>query len=70
MPPVETRLTIPAELQAELRQALADLMKGVRDLEAAKRACERMDQLREENRRLFGEQNCAVDIIRKTREAQ
>jgi hypothetical protein len=30
-------------------------------------ACERMDRLREENRRLFGEQNIAVELVRQTR---
>jgi hypothetical protein len=30
--------------------------------------CERMDRLREENRRLFGEQNLAVELIRQTRD--
>jgi hypothetical protein len=31
-------------------------------------ACERRDRLREENRRLFGEQNIAVELIRQARD--
>ncbi len=30
-------------------------------------ACKHMDRLREENRRLFGEQNIAVELVRQTR---
>jgi hypothetical protein len=33
-----------------------------------KAACERMDRMREENRKLFGEQKIAVDLIRETRD--
>jgi hypothetical protein len=33
-----------------------------------KAACERMDRMREENRKLFSEQNIAVDLIRETRD--
>jgi hypothetical protein len=29
-----------------------------------------MDRLREENRKLFGEQNIAVELIRQTREGK
>ena len=61
---------MPAELQIELREALDNLSKGIRDPEAAKRACERMDRLRAENLKLFGEQNIAVSIIRDMRDSQ
>lgn len=63
-------LGIPAEFKAELQQALDFLAKGIRDPEAAKKACERMDRMREENRRLFGEQNSAVEIIREMRDSR
>jgi succinate dehydrogenase/fumarate reductase flavoprotein subunit len=58
---------IPAELAAELQEALDDLAKGVRRPEKMQAACERMDRLREENRRLFGEQNIAVELVREAR---
>ena len=55
-------------LVAEFQEALDDLAKGIRRPEKVQAACERMDRLREENRRLFGEQNIAVELIRQTRE--
>lgn len=57
----------PDEVKAQLRQTLDDLVKGIRRPEKVKAACERMDRMREENRKLFGEQNIAVDLIRETR---
>jgi hypothetical protein len=66
----EGMVSIPAELKADLREALAHLDKRARDPEAAKKACERMDRLREENRKLFGEQEVAVEIIRGLRDSQ
>ena len=64
----ETTSVIPPELAAELRETLDNLSKGVRDPEKARLARERMDRIREENRRLFGEQNIAVELIRQTRD--
>ncbi len=64
----ETRAAIPAELAAELQQALDDLAKGIRRPEKVRAACERMDRRREENRRLLGEQTSAVELIRQTRD--
>jgi hypothetical protein len=61
---------IPAKLKSELQEALDNLGKRIRDPEAAKKASERMDRMREENRKLFGEQNIAVELIRETRERQ
>ena len=59
---------ISPELAAEFREAVDDLAKGIRRPDKMKAACERMDRLREENRRLFGEQNIAVELIRQTRD--
>ncbi len=56
------------DLAAELQEALDDLAKGIRRPEKMQAACERMDRLREENRRLFGEQTIAVELIRQTRD--
>jgi len=61
--------TLPDALRAELQEALDDLSKGVRRPEKMQEACERMDRMREANRKLFGEQNIAVDLIRQTRDA-
>ena len=43
---------IPTELMAELREAADKLTRGERDPEAAKKAAQRMDRMREENRKL------------------
>ena len=58
---------IPEEVKAQLQATLNDLTKGVRRADKMKAACARMDRMREENRKLFGEQNIAVDLIRETR---
>jgi predicted TIM-barrel fold metal-dependent hydrolase len=59
---------IPEEVKAQLRETLDDLVKGIRRPDKMKAACERMDRMREENRKRFGEQNIAVDLIRETRD--
>ena len=64
----ETTAGIPAEVKAQLQQTLDDLVKGIRRPDKMKAACERMDRMREENRKLFGEHDCAVDLIRETRD--
>jgi hypothetical protein len=58
---------IPDQIKAQLRQTLDDLVKGIRRPDAMRAACERMDRMREENRKTFGEQNIAVDLIREAR---
>jgi hypothetical protein len=64
----ETSPGIPPDLAAQFQEALDDLARGTRRPEKIQAACERMDRLREENRRLFGEQNIAVELIRQTRD--
>ncbi len=64
----ETAAGIPEEVKAQLQETLNDLVKGIRRPDKMKAACERMDRMREENRKLFGEQNIAVDLIRETRD--
>jgi predicted TIM-barrel fold metal-dependent hydrolase len=59
---------IPEEVKAQLQQTLDDLVKGIRRHDKMKAACERMDRMREENRKRFGKQNVAVDLIRETRD--
>ncbi|HEY2786460.1 MAG TPA: hypothetical protein VGJ05_15955 [Fimbriiglobus sp.] len=70
MTATETATGIPPNVAAELQHVLANLAGGIRDPEAAKKARERMDRIREENRRLFGEQNIAVELIRQTRDRE
>lgn len=61
---------IPPELLAELQEAADKAAQGVRDPEAMRQACERMDRLREENRKLFGVQDVGVDLIRAMRDSR
>ena len=68
MEPANIATSIPADLAAEFQEALDDLAKGIRRPEKMQAACEHMDRTREENRRLFGEQNIAVELIRQTRD--
>jgi hypothetical protein len=64
----DTSPGLPHAPAAELRDVLHHVAGGIRDPEAAKQARERMDRIREENRRLFGEQDLAVDLIRRGRD--
>lgn len=64
----DTLTTVPDEVRAQLQAALANRSGGIRDPEAAREARQRMARIREENRRLFGEQNIAVELIRQTRD--
>jgi hypothetical protein len=68
MNPAQPPTGIPADVAAEFREALDDLAKGIRRPEKMQAACERMDRLREENRRLSGEQDIAVRLIRQARD--
>ena len=68
MKTTETIPRIPEDVKAQLQQTLDDLVKGIRRRDKMKAACERMDRMREENRKLFGEQNIATGLIRETRD--
>jgi hypothetical protein len=52
----------------DLQAALDRLSRGIRDPEAARKSRERMDRMREENRRRLGVQDIAVDLIRQSRD--
>lgn len=52
----------------ELDEVIAKLMRGERDPEAARRACERMDRMREEIYKRVGTVEVAVDFIRELRD--
>jgi hypothetical protein len=60
--------SIPPEVLADLQEALDQAAKGVRDPEAATKARERMDRMREELRQRVGELNVAVDLVRSGRD--
>lgn len=56
-----------AEAKVQFEETLASLRDGIRDAERMKAACQRMDEMREHNRVLFGEQNIAVELIHEAR---
>lgn len=60
----------PAEVMAELREAAKRAVSGIRDPEIMRKACEHMDQVREEIRERFGVQDLGVEIIREMRRAR
>lgn len=60
----------PSETTDELQCALDRLASGERDPRAAQASRERMDRLRENNRRRLGIQNIAVDLIRAARDSR
>jgi hypothetical protein len=68
MSTTEVSAGIPGDVKAELQEALDDLAKSIRRPEKVRVARAHMDRIREENRKLFGEQNIAVELIRQTRD--
>jgi hypothetical protein len=57
----------PPEIRAEIAEALRRALTGVRDPELMRRACERMDRIREEIRKSNGVLNIGVPAIRELR---
>lgn len=57
----------PAEVRIEIEEAIRRSMSGVRDPEAMRRACERMDRIREEIRNRHGVLDIGVPAIRELR---
>jgi len=71
MSTAESTLTgIPSDLMAELRQAAERAGKGVRDPEAMRKACERMDRISEQIRQRHGVLDIGTPAIRELREAE
>jgi len=60
----------PPEVMEELRKAAEYAMKGVRDPEVMRKACEEMDRMAEENAQLYGVHDDGVDIIREMRDSR
>ena len=64
----ETTTGIPPEVMAELQEAVDRAAQGIRDPEAMRKACERMDRLPEEIRRQHGVLDIGVPAIRELRD--
>ena len=67
MATVENPPAIPQELLAEMQARAERAVQGIRDPEDVRRACERMDRMREELRWKVGETDIAVELIRDAR---
>lgn len=62
--------TIPNEALSELARTLERVTLGSTDSETAKKSAERMDRVREELRRKFGEFDIAVPSTREYRDGE
>ena len=58
---------VPSEVDADLQEAIRRAMSGVRDPEEMRKACERMDRMREEVRKREGILDIGVPAIRELR---
>jgi hypothetical protein len=57
-----------SEARTQLEEAIARLIRGERDPEVTRKACEEMDMAREELRKQIGTVEVAVDLIRDARQ--
>jgi hypothetical protein len=62
----EKPAAVPQEDLDALQEAIDRVVRGIRDPNAVRRACEEMDQAREQMQREFGERDLAVDLIRES----
>jgi hypothetical protein len=60
--------SILPEVMAELEVAARLALSGIRDLDAMRRACERMERMREEVRKKHGILDIGVPAIRELRD--
>ncbi|MEX2286943.1 MAG: hypothetical protein WD648_07635 [Planctomycetaceae bacterium] len=64
---MSTETISTSEAMKELQEAVDRLVRGERDPDAMRRACERMDQMREALRERVGTTDLAVELIRDAR---
>jgi hypothetical protein len=62
------RTGIPTEVMADFQKAADKAAAGLRDLEATRQACKRMDRMREELRNKHGRLDIGVPAIRELRD--
>ena len=70
MATIDKPSAIPPEILAEMQERAERAAKGERDAEDMRRACERMDRMREDLRQEIGETNLAVELIREARDQE
>ena len=63
-----TAPNVTIDALTELQRAIERLLSGQHDPEAMRKACERMDAMREELRGRIGTVDIAVDLIREARD--
>jgi len=61
---------IPDDLLAEMRERALRAANSIRDPDDVRKACERMDRMREELQEKVGETNLAVELIREARDQE
>ena len=61
------RTLFSPEVRAELEEAINRLLSGARDPDAVRKACERMDRMREEIQQRHGVLEIGVPAIRELR---
>ncbi len=66
----EFKSLIPPELLAEMQEVAERAAKGIRDPEAMRKACARMDRMREEIRKKHGILDIGVPAIRELRDGE
>lgn len=57
------------DAKKDLEVVIDHILNGTRDPELMRRACERMDRMREELRKRIGTVEIAVDLIREARDS-
>jgi hypothetical protein len=65
---MSTGTTISAELMARMQDAAEKAAQGIRDPEEMRKACERMDRIREQIRQRHGLLDIGVPAIRDLRD--
>jgi hypothetical protein len=61
---------IPDDILTEMSARAIRAASGIRDSDDVRRACERMDRMREELRERIGETELAVELIREARDQE
>jgi len=70
MDTIEQISDMNSETKAELQEVCDRVSQGVCNREAAKKALDRMNRMREELRQRIGVQNIAVDLVRQSRDSR
>jgi hypothetical protein len=68
MSTIQSAPLIPPELVAEMQERAERAARGLIDPDARRQAAERMDRMRQEFKRKYGEVSLAVELIREARD--